>query len=115
MGVEMKSYFISMEQAVVEQCPGHISYELLTEKNGCKNGCTCGISRYTSTEYPTPGCHEDQEGFLVLSGHGSAKVGDQEAEIQPGIAFIAPAGVPHAIRTIDPEVPVEVFWFHAAI
>ena len=111
----MNTYFISMENAVIEQCPGHISYELLTEKNGCVNGCCCGISRYTTTEYAKPGCHADQEGFFVLSGSGSAKVGDCETEIYPGLSFVAPAGVPHAIRSNDEAVPVEVFWFHAAI
>ena len=109
------NYYVSLENAIAEQNPGHISFDLLTEENGCKNGCTCGISRYTAAEYQPPGCHEDQEGFFVLAGSGYAQIGKREFPIHPGIAFIAPAGVAHAIRTEDPNVPIEVFWFHAAI
>jgi len=109
------NYFVFPQTIIGQQNPGHISFDLLTEENGCLNGCTCGISRYTETEYQTPGCHDDQECFFVLSGCGSARVGDQEAQISPGVAFIAPPQVPHSIRTSNPDVPVEVFWFHAAI
>ena len=108
-------YYVSLKDAVAQQESGHVSFDLLTEENGCKNGCICGISRYTETEYQAPGCHEDQEGFYVVSGCGMAKVGEQEFCVSPGMAFIAPAGVLHTICTNDVNVPVEVFWFHAAI
>ena len=74
-----------------------------------------GHMGYTVTEYAEPGCHDDQEGFVVLSGEGYARIGSEEAAIRKGTTFIAPAGTPHAIRSASADVPVEVFWFHAAI
>ena len=48
-------------------------------------------------------------------GEGYARIGSEEAAIRKGTTFIAPAGTPHAIRSASADVPVEVFWFHAAI
>ncbi len=94
---------------------GHDAYPLLTAENGCVAGCCTGVSHYILTEYGAPGIHDDQEGFYVVGGTGWAKVGDQEFPVQPGISFIAPAGVPHVIRKNPDSKPVEVFWFHAAV
>lgn len=107
-------YFATPDFGKAVLGPGHESFDLLSAENGCVNGCCAGISRYTTTQYMAPGCHEDQEGFLVLSGTGYARIGDEEMAVRPGCAFLAPAGVPHAMRTDDPSVPLEVFWFHAA-
>jgi len=109
------SYFSAKEHAASTHSAGHYGHPLLTEANGCVNGCTAGISVYMETSYNTPGCHGDQEGFVVLSGSGWAKVGDEERQIEPGVAFIAPKGVPHAIKTASEQLPVTVFWFHAAV
>lgn len=108
-------YFATLQEGVATQGAGHVGYLLLTEGNGCRNGCSCGISYYTETEYPSAGRHDDQEGFVVLSGNGKAKVGKQEEDISPGTVFIVPPHEPHSIRTIDSDVPVVVFWFHAAV
>lgn len=88
--------------------------QLLTEKNGCLAGCRTGILSYRQTEYIQGGVHDDQEGFYVLEGYGSAKVGDEEFPISPGSCFIAPARKYHYIRRA-PECPfVKLFFFHAA-
>ena len=109
------SYFAHKEDAQPVLAPGHSSYELLTAANGCVNGCSAGISVYDTMTYQTPGCHDDQEGFVVLSGSGWAKIGEEEQRIEPGTVFIAPRGVPHCIKTVSETEPVTVFWFHAAI
>ena len=108
------SYFARKEEVTPRPGPGHVSYRLLTEKNGCVNGCYAGISVYDTTTYQTPGCHDDQEGFVVLSGTGWAKIGEEEQAIEPGMVFIAPKGVLHCIKTASEQEPVAVFWFHAA-
>ena len=113
-GEKEMEHFVSLKDVAGTPEPGHISFSLLDETNGCLNGCCCGVSRYTETQYQTPGCHEDQEGFMVLSGNGFAKLGNEERSVCAGTAFIVPAGVEHALRTTDSTVTLEVFWFHAA-
>ncbi len=88
---------------------------LLSDENGCVDGCRAGISWYEDTEYRGGGSHEDQEGFFVLEGSGFAKIGDEEFPVTPGTAFIAPAHTLHTIRR-DGNCPhVAVFWFHSAL
>ena len=109
------NHFVSLKETTGIPEIGHISFDLLDETNGCVNGCCCGVSRYTETEYQIPGCHDDQEGFMVLSGNGFVKLGgDEERFVCAGTAFIVPAGIEHSLRTNDSNIPLEVFWFHAA-
>lgn len=90
-------------------------YTLLDEHHGCVNGSKCGVSYYTREEYDTARSHEDQEGFFVLEGHGKALIGDEEISLEPGVSFMVPAQVKHAVKK-DRNCPVcKVFWFHAAI
>ena len=109
------SYFKQKSEAEVEQRTGHISYPMLDEANGCVHGFSSGITYYTETEYPTPGDHEDQEGFVVLEGTGWARVGEEERRLEPDVCFIAPAGVAHTIRRDPQSGHVKVCWFHGAI
>ena len=92
---------------------GHGSYPLLGEAQGCTNGCCAGISYYSATEYTPIAIHEDQEGFLVLSGRGWAKIGEEEFWVEPDTAFIAPKGTAHQMKSADKEETLTVFWFHA--
>lgn len=92
---------------------GHGSFPMLGEEQGCTNGCCAGISYYSMTEYTPAAVHEDQEGFLVLSGRGWAKIGEEEFPVEPNTAFIAPAGTPHQMRSDSREEKLTVFWFHA--
>jgi len=94
---------------------GHYSYKLLSNKNGCVSGCCSGVSVYTSNDYPPPGVHEDQEGFMVIEGTGWARIGNEEFRVEPEVSFIAPAGVKHSIKKDSESAPIKVFWFHAAI
>lgn len=107
--------FATLQDGIAVNGSGHVGYTLLTEENGCRNGCVCGISHYYEMEYQKPGQHEDQEGFVVLAGCGMAQIGTQEEEVFPGKVFIVPPHELHAIRTFDSKILVEVFWFHAAV
>lgn len=111
----MKKQYLSLKEAVPVQYAGHKSYDLLTEQNGCVNGCKAGISIYDGAEFGEPGIHTDQEGFLVTEGTGWARLGDQEIRLEADVSFIVPAGVPHSIKR-DPEAKyVKVFWFHSPV
>lgn len=90
-------------------------YTLLDERHGCVNGCRCGISVYTRDEYAGANAHEDQEGFFVLEGRGKALIGGEELVMEPGICFVVPAGVPHAMKRDKDCEACKVFWFHGAV
>ncbi|GAB4114701.1 MAG: hypothetical protein Kow00103_08810 [Candidatus Caldatribacteriota bacterium] len=88
--------------------------ELLGEKDGCKAGCQAGILVYTQEEYKQGGIHDDQEGFFVLSGSGSAIVGSKEFSLEPGVCFIVPPGKYHSIKKNKSCSSIKLFFFHAA-
>jgi len=89
--------------------------ELLGEKNGCLAGCRTGVLIYTQEEYKQSGVHDDQEGFFVLSGSGSAMVGDKEFSLEPGVCFIVPPGTCHSIKKDRSCSCIKLFFFHAAV
>ncbi|MGN0319089.1 MAG: cupin domain-containing protein [Lachnospira sp.] len=111
----MKPY-ISIEEAVAKKDPSRLAMRLLTEENGCLNGCCSGITECRDTEYgPKMGVHDDQEGFFVLEGEGFVKLGDEEYSIKPGDSFIALPGVKHGLRVKDGVPCLKVFWFHSGV
>ena len=93
--------------------PGHQYALLIDERHGAVNGVRVGVSLYDETDYASPGVHEFQETFYVVTGRGRAKIGEQEFAIRPGSAFVAPAGTPHAIRREPTSEPVKIIWSHA--
>ena len=110
----MKPY-VKLADALAARQPGRLGHTLHDEKNGCTNGCRCGVSIYDNTEFPDEyGAHDDQEGFLVLEGEGTARLGDLEIDIAPGDSFLAKPGVKHTIKCKEGK-PVKVFWFHSAV
>lgn len=106
-------YDVDGNQIPITMNNGNCSKVLLTGENGCVHDCMTGVSYNYHTEYPEAQAHEFQEGFYVVSGRGYAKVGDQEFPVYPGVSFLAPAHVYHAVKTDDAAEPVVVFWFHA--
>ena len=96
----------------VESGNGHYSYPMLGKEQGCKSGCCAGISYYTKNEYTPAAVHNDQEGFMVLSGEGWARIGTAEIRLEKEMAFIVPAGVEHQMRCENEELVL--FWFHAS-
>ena len=94
---------------------GHKGSTIIDESNGAVNGFFMGIAYYDLTEYGKPGIHEDQEGFYILEGTGTAKVGEEEFAIEPGTAFIAAKGVPHTVKRGSGSTPIKVFWSHGPV
>ena len=88
---------------------------LLGEAQGAVHGFCIGISSCDLVEYATPGVHDDQEGFYVIEGRGTAQVGDIEFPIRPGSSFIAVKGVPHRMKRDRDSGPLKVLWAHGAV
>lgn len=107
------TYYVDANRIPMKWKDGNGSKVLLEAKHGCVHDCMTGVSYNYLTEYPQPQAHEFQEGFYVISGRGYARVGEQEFPVYPGISFLAPAHVNHAVKTDNPDEPVVVFWFHA--
>ena len=107
-------FFVNLEDVIKEQGACR-SYTLLAEEQGCVNGCKCGVTIYDETEYGKGGVHQDQEGFMVLSGHGMAMVAGEEFPIKEGTCFIAPAGCHHVAKRDPDSEPMKIFWFHSAV
>ena len=114
-GMEIKMIsFVKMAEVIANEGK-KTGYTLLDERHGCVNGSKCGVSLYTMEEYGKVGCHDDQEGFFVLEGHGKAMIGDEEIDLEPGVTFMVPAHVGHSMKK-DKDCDVcKVFWFHAAV
>lgn len=106
--------YVKMED-VLAQGGKKTGYSLLTEEHGCVNGCTCGVSMYKFKEYMKISAHDDQEGFLVLEGKGTAYIGGEELELEPGMCFVIPAHTEHAMKAASDCEVCKVFWFHAAV
>ena len=109
----MKYYVSLYDSKKVDSGNGHYSYPLLSEANGCVDECATGISYYTSVQYTPAAVHGFHEGFLVLSGKGSARVGEEEFEVDESVSFFVPAGMEHSLRSLDEDKPLVLFWFHA--
>lgn len=107
---------VTLEERVREQGK-QIGYRLLGAEEGCVNGCNCGISIYKNDAYDESlwAAHEDQEGFYVLEGSGTMKIGDEEITVKAGDCFLVPAHVFHMMKRDAGCEYCKVFWFHAAI
>ncbi len=78
------------------------------------SGAMCGMMFCDVTEYGKLNQHEDQEGFLVLEGHGSFRINDEDVKVGPDMSILIPAHTWHAFRK-DPDSPdMKIFYFHAA-
>ena len=112
----MNKPIVTLEEALARRGDNNRAYKLLTEENGCTNGCRSGITEYSNTEFPPHyGAHDDQEGFYVLEGSGFVKLGDEVYEVKAGDSFVALPGVRHTLKSNSEETPLKVFWFHSAI
>ncbi len=93
----------------------HNGGTLIDSLNGAKNGFSMGISEYFATEFGEVGVHEDQEGFYVISGSGSAKIGNKIFDIEAGDSFVVQAGVNHVLKKDKTSNNLKVLWSHGAI
>ena len=101
-------------ELAVDDCSRHIGI-LVGEKQGALKGFCAGISYYDNHEFGVPGVHDDQEGFYILAGPGTAKIGSVEFPIRPGSSFLAAKGVPHTMKRDRGSVSIKVLWFHGAV
>lgn len=99
----------------VDSDSGHWSFPLLGVEHGCVNQCASGISYYAGTQFTPDAVHGFQEGFLVLSGTGEARVDGEVFALEPMVSFLVPAWAGHTLRSVSPEEPLVLFWFHAGI
>ena len=99
------------EEAFVHH-PGADSAPLHLLAESAVAGCYTMLNRFFESEYPeTLGVHEDHEGFYVISGRGFFLLEEQEYEIAPGTAMLAPKGKRHGLKKTGNEDLV-VFIFH---
>lgn len=109
----MRYYIKKSESKKIDSKNGHYSFPLLSEKNGCVKGCNSGICVYENTEYLPATVHNDQEGFYVLEGKGTACINRQEFEVEKDMSILVPASTSHQFKCCDAEKPLVMFYFHA--
>lgn len=97
------------------QGDGLVYKNLITNSQGAINKFMLGVTEYIAEEYQTTGIHEIQEGFYVVQGEGTAKIGEEEFPIWPGSSFTAAEGVPHSVKKSPGSVPVKLVWIHGAM
>ncbi|MBC5580471.1 cupin domain-containing protein [Anaerofilum sp. BX8] len=96
----------------ITQYPGAYSWEYFSEEESACKGFKAMMNHFYNEEYIVPyGLHEDNEGFYVVSGKGKMIIGSEEYDLAPGVAMLAPAHVPHAIKKTSCE-ELEIFLFH---
>lgn len=87
---------------------------LIDDKNGAVAGCCIGVTHSERKEMGRQDVHDDQEGFLVWKGTGTARIGEETVALKPGVAIIVPAGVGHAMCCGEDSEFMETIWFHSA-
>lgn len=53
--------------------------------------------------------HPHEQAGTVVSGRVRFRIGDREAEVQPGDSYLIPGDIPHSAVALEPSVLVEVF------
>ncbi len=64
----------------------------------------CDIYCFEPDQRQDAHSHADSDKvYFVVEGRGRIRVGDDEREVGPGTAVLAPAGAPHAVENPGPE------------
>ena len=103
------------EETLERDSKGRPAGRLIGAEHGAECGFCIGVSYYDGEDYLAPGVHDDQEGFYVLEGTGTADIGGTEFPIRKGSSFLAPKGVPHRIKRDRASGPIKVLWTHGAV
>lgn len=107
----MKDVFAEKSQEITEYLGCHCRVFFEDGQTPCP-GFRAMYNRFYNDVYLQPyGIHEDNEGFYVVAGTGKMMIGNEEFVLKPGVAMLAPAGVPHAIAKSSQE-DLEIFLFH---
>jgi mannose-6-phosphate isomerase-like protein (cupin superfamily) len=107
--------FIHEDDVAIIQGDGLVYKNLIMPDQGAVNEFVLGVTEYYEEDYKTIGVHDFQEGFYIVEGEGTAKIGEEEFDIRPGTSFIAAKGVPHSIKKSPGSVPVKLVWVHGAV
>jgi mannose-6-phosphate isomerase-like protein (cupin superfamily) len=60
--------------------------------------------------------HENAEEIMyIVSGKGTARVGDEEFDIGQGDVVFVPVNVGHIVRNTDPENIMEMIWLYGGV
>ncbi len=102
--------------AIEKECeilnfPGAVSWQLFTPDTSPIPGFYAMVNEFSNEEYLTPGIHADHEGFYVVEGFGTIRIGEVEYQIEAGTTMIVPAGTKHAIKRIGKDT-LKIFLYH---
>ncbi len=83
---------------------GRQSRLMIAPKNSPVQGVAMGYQIMPPGSISTPHTHEtEQEVFFVMQGHGHARVGDQEFDIEPEMSWVACPPLEHGIWNTGDE------------
>ena len=107
----MAIYATKFKEDIFKDFPGARSFPIFDSENTPLHGCSAMLNIFSDDQYKTPGVHDDNEGFYVISGEGMAMIGIDEYVLTPGTAIYAPAWIPHALKKTGDE-DLKVFIYH---
>lgn len=95
----MKNLFVKIfDVEPVIKSHGRQSRQLVSPKTMGAKGFAMGYHIMGVGGQSPKHVHEkEQEAMIFLEGYGKAKVGEEEFDIEPLTAMLAPANVPHSI------------------
>ncbi len=91
--------------------PGRDWHLYFGPENSPARNITLGVSVYPPGSRPDGHVHDIQEETIYCAaGRGRIVTPDETAEMEPGVAVIVPAGIPHATEADGPD-PLELVCF----
>lgn len=105
--------FIDENESRWEQHADRRSVDLIVPGvTPARAGLSLGVAVWTEPEFGPLQSHDDQEAVYCVSGKGVIRIGEEEYDIYPGLAFYIGKGVPHSTRRTGPE-GVKIVYVHA--
>jgi len=89
-----------------------VNTRALLNKNTPTDTLNIGLISLDPGGQQHPHAHEDEEGFFVVEGSGTVRLGDAEHPIFAGMAILAPAGTVHCFKNSG-NAPLTLVFIHA--
>jgi len=105
---------VKISEAKIEEYPGRKVSTLLDPSTVGSSDFVMGVITYFPGCAVEPHAHDDQEGIYVLSGRGTARIGSESVELEPGVAIYIPKGVTHSVSNHFNE-PLHAVLAHAPV
>ncbi len=102
---------VRLDEVNAVDFPGRQLKTLLESSTVGSVGFTMGVIRYLPGCVVEPHTHDDQEGIYVMKGKGKARIGEEDIDLGPGVAFYIAKGARHSVRNPFDE-PLEVVFCH---